>query len=322
MLTDQALPIARYRFTAMLEAPLRLPDYAGSLLRGVFGAALRRSACMTNLPNCAACPLYRSCPYPAIFETPPRSTSMAQQFSQVPNPYVIEPPPLGARLLGAGDPLVFHMVLIGSDTLRHLPLIVHAWQRALRHGLGKGRVAAELRSVEWVGEQDELESVFDPASQRVLPHETALQVPPASGIQNATLQITTPLRLQHQGKPLRPNQLDIRTLVLALVRRTSLMLSLHGDQHDEVDIKPLLVSAEAMRDDRSALRWHDWIRYSSRQQQEMTLGGVLGPWTLTGIPDPLWPWLWLGQWLHLGKNATMGMGGFSLVRTDEGPQLP
>jgi CRISPR/Cas system endoribonuclease Cas6 (RAMP superfamily) len=26
----------------------------------------------------------------------------------------------------------------------------------------------------------------------------------------------------------------------------------------------------------------------------------------------LWPWLWLGQWLHIGKNATMGMGGYTM----------
>ena len=64
------------------------------------------------------------------------------------------------------------------------------------------------------------------------------------------------------------------------------------------------------------MRWHDWTRYSSRQRQEMTLGGALGRWTLHGQSDTLsalWPWLWLGQWLHVGKNATMGMGGYMLV---------
>lgn len=44
----------------------------------------------------------------------------------------------------------------------------------------------------------------------------------------------------------------------------------------------------------------------------MTLGGVLGTWTLRGDVAPLLPWLWLGQWLHAGKNATMGMGGYRL----------
>jgi hypothetical protein len=68
--------------------------------------------------------------------------------------------------------------------------------------------------------------------------------------------------------------------------------------------------------DTQDLHWFDWTRYSSRQQQEMTLGGVLGNWTLHGAPDVLaeiYPWLWLGQWLHVGKNASMGLGKYHLV---------
>jgi hypothetical protein len=47
----------------------------------------------------------------------------------------------------------------------------------------------------------------------------------------------------------------------------------------------------------------------------MTLGGVLGQWHLHGPTEALaaaWPWLWLGQWLHVGKNATFGLGGYAL----------
>ena len=41
---EQPLPIARYRFSAVVQQSLQLPDYAGSLLRGQFGAALRQVA--------------------------------------------------------------------------------------------------------------------------------------------------------------------------------------------------------------------------------------------------------------------------------------
>jgi hypothetical protein len=60
------------------------------------------------------------------------------------------------------------------------------------------------------------------------------------------------------------------------------------------------------------LQWKDWTRFSSRQDQEMTLGGVIGEWTLLGDLGELLPWFWLGQWLHVGKNATMGMGRYLL----------
>jgi hypothetical protein len=96
-----------------MQDELRLPDYSGSLLRGNFGAALRRTACMTGLPECPGCPLYRTCPYPAIFETPAPEIHSLQRFSQVPNPYVVEPPPIGTRHVPAGEIFLLAMVLVG-----------------------------------------------------------------------------------------------------------------------------------------------------------------------------------------------------------------
>lgn len=322
------LPIARYRFTAVFEADLALPDHAGSLLRGVFGAALRRTACMTGLPACGPCPLLRTCPYPALFEAPPpphdEGAPIRQRFSQVPNPYVIEPPPPGARRLPAGEPLVWHMVLIGEPALRQLPLIVHAWQRALREGLGAGRSVGRLVRIETDDAGPAPIEVFDPESARVLPHEPGVPLMQAkAGDETAPddtpltvrLHLLTPLRLQHQGQPLGPDRLDVRTLLGQMMRRTTLMMDLHlGVRPVPYDAPTLLAALAAVDDDRSDLRWRNWSRYSGRQRQEMNLGGVTGTWTLRGgaCLHPFLPWLHLGQWLHLGKNATMGLGAYRL----------
>ena len=58
------------------------------------------------------------------------------------------------------------------------------------------------------------------------------------------------------------------------------------------------------------LRWFDWGRYSQRQQQEMQLGGLLGSVHLQGDLAPFAQLLHLGQWLHVGKNASFGLGGY------------
>jgi hypothetical protein len=315
-LTDLALPLARYRLTARFSSELRLPDYAGSLLRGVFGAALRRSACMTGLPDCRSCSLWRTCPYPALFETPPRQTQLAQRFSQVPNPYVIEPPAAGLRRLPAGEPLAWHLLLFGADALRQLPLVVHAWQRSLRHGWGPDgtRAQGELLAVEAVAAEGRAEPAWDGAAGRVLPHDATWHLPPTEPCRALTLHLHTPLRLQQEGRALGVRELSPRVLVAHLLRRVRLVLELHlGVPAPPFDLPALLALADTLRDDRSGLRWHDWVRYSSRQQQEMTLGGVVGPWRLEGDLGPLLPWLQLGQWLHLGKNATMGLGGYGVA---------
>jgi hypothetical protein len=321
---DIILPLARYRLTARFSSELYLPDYAGSLLRGVFGAALRQSTCMTGLPDCRSCSLWRTCPYPAIFETPPRQTQLAQRFSQVPNPYVIEPPTAGLRRVAAGTPLVWHMVLFGHETLRELPLVVHAWQRSLRQGWGPdgARAQGELLAVEAISVDNSAQPAWDTTASRVLAHDAHLRLPPAEPSGALTLDLHTPLRLQHEGRAIGVRELSPRVLMAHLLRRVRLILELHlGVPEMPFDLPALLELADDLRDDRTDLRWWDWVRYSSRQKQEMTLGGVVGKWHLQGELEELLPWLHLGQWLHLGKNATMGMGSYSLIN-DAPSQLP
>ena len=314
---EQPLPIARYRFSAVVQQSLQLPDYAGSLLRGQFGAALRQVACMTRQPTCTGCPLLQTCPYTRIFEAPPpaKGQHALQNFSQIPNPYVMEPPAPGARMLQAGEPLVFHMVLIGH-AIDQLALILFALQRALAHGLTRQRVPAELLHVHCLDAAGMAQPVWSREQPALTEHAAALHAPAApSGLRALTLHIHTPLRLQQQGRPLGVSELTPRSLVAALARRIALLMEFHAGQPSWGEAARVATRQAHELTDQRDLRWHDWTRYSSRQQQEMTLGGVLGQWTLNGSSETLttlWPWLWLGQWLHAGKNATFGLGGYTL----------
>ncbi len=312
------LHIARYRFTAIAQQPLQLPEYAGSLLRGQFGAALRQVACMTRQPTCPGCPLLQSCPYTRIFEAPPpeKGQHALQDFSQIPNPYVMEPPAPGARVLAAGEPLVFHLVLVGH-AIEQLALVVFALQRALAQGLTRQRIPVDLLRVDLLDAQGTAQPVWSHQQPTLAEHHQELQIPamPAVDASCITLHIHTPLRLQQQGRPLGVGQLTPRALVAALARRSALLMEFHAGQSGWGEAARRITHTSATLTDTRELHWFDWTRYSSSQQQEMTLGGVLGRWTLHGSADALaalWPWLWLGQWLHVGKNATMGMGGYTL----------
>jgi hypothetical protein len=305
-----ALPVARYRFTFRMQDELWLPEFAGSLLRGQFGASLRRTACMTGASQCAGCPLHRTCPYPAIFETPSPEAHALQRFSQVPNPYVVEPPPLGRRRVEAGETVSFHLVLVGR-ALGHLPLIAYAFQRAFERGVGRLRAKAEIKDLA-LDLPEGPQSIWDPEGSCIEPHDRTLIMPQLPEVAAVTLRIATPLRLQSQGRPVSPDRLRPRTLFAALLRRASLLFELHaGMPPVGADASRLAAVAERLADERS-LQWKDWTRFSSRQGCEMTLGGVIGAWKLAGDLRELLPWFWLGQWLHVGKETTMGMGMYSL----------
>lgn len=313
------LPVARYRFRFRLQDPLRLPEYAGSLLRGQFGAALRKHACITGAPRCPGCPLQGTCSYPRLFEAPAPAAHALQRFSQIPNPYVIEAPPWGCTTLAAGQTLSFSLVLIGH-ALDNLARIAAALRHALAQGLTRQRSRGELVAIDWEcaapgtnGESD-WQSLWRPGQTALADHSARLCLPvPPPDPARLSLVFETPLRLQQQGHPVRIDALTARKLIADLLRRISLLFEFHAGQPGLVpDPRALVRHAESLEEER-ALHWQDWSRYSSRQRQAMTLGGALGHWHLSGELAPLWPWLWLGQWLHVGKNASMGLGRYRLL---------
>lgn len=309
--TLNAFPAARYRFDFEVVTPLRLPEYAGSALRGAFGHALKRSVCVTRAPDCKACTLYRTCAYPAVFAPPAPAHHAAQKFSDIPAPYVIEPPPWGARAYAPGEPLTFQIVLIGS-ALKHLPLVIHALARAFAHGIGASEGTARLDAVQHLAADGIAATVYRAEAGHLTEHPAALPAPAAACPPRITLEFDTPLRLQHNGRALGARELTPARLLMGLVKRTALLADLHTGQALNVDFRALARDADTITD-LKALHWRDWGRYSSRQQREMKLGGVVGRWTLEGDLAPFWPFLHLGLWLHVGKETVFGLGQYRLI---------
>jgi hypothetical protein len=266
---------------------------------------------MTGQSTCVGCPLQRTCPYPAIFESPPVDHGLYAGGNGVPNPYVVEPPSFGVRALTAGELFEFDMVLAGR-AIEQLPMVVYAWRRAFKHGLGRQRVPGELTSVSIQREARE-EAVWDPDTDTLTEHDASIVVPsfpPASGVE---LVFDTPVRFTADGHRVRAADLGPGRLVSGLVRRVSWLLEAHcGMSVDADHIRQTVACAEYLGD-RREMQWLDWTRYSSRQRQSMTLGGYVGRWRMDGSLADLLPWLWLGQWTHVGKGAVMGMGRYRMT---------
>ena len=309
----QRLPITRLHLTVRADAPLDLPPYAGSMLRGAFGHALLALAPLPHRDG-QPCALHASCPYCQVFATPPLPAHSLQKFSAMPQPYVIEPPEGGAQRLQAGQTFTFGLVLIGKAHA-HLPTLLQAWERALHTGLGVQQTPCTLLNVQGENSPKCLLDKRNPLSIQ----EQTLPATPALG-QHATLHLTSPLRLQVQGKPAKAGQLTARQLLITLARRWQLLLDVHlGPAAPQQDFAQLVTQAEGIALDAQALRWFDWGRFSQHQQQEMKFGGLMGHLHLQGDLAPFAELLHLGQWLHVGKNASFGLGGYQLQPTCGAP---
>jgi hypothetical protein len=304
------LPLARYRLDFTVATPLSLPAFAGSALRGAFGGALRTSACMTKAKTCDDCPLLSSCPYAVVFEPrPPSADHPLQDFNQIPRPYVVEPPDWGEKTYAPGETLSFHVVLAGR-AVNQLPLILWAFQRSFQRGVGKSDGTASLARA-WHVTGDESTLILDGPGGSIAAHDPVIPPAPASANAAVTLHFNAPLRLQTNGRRATADEFTPRKLLSTLIRRIALIHEFHGSGALPLDFKTLASRAEMLGSEKQ-LKWRDWTRYSSRQQQKMDLGGVIGSWKLTGELAPFLPFLHLGQWLHVGKEATFGLGRYRL----------
>lgn len=297
---DTIPSIHRLRWTLRFDQPYRAPFYLGSALRGLLGHGLRRTACVTRQKNCRGCALVDTCVYTGLFEPTARSKA------QGPVPYVLSVPVTKKAGFAPGEVFHFEMSLLSTQA-HQLPYLVQAYRNGGRNGLGPDKVGFEvaepalLRSLgtdQWrpiSGVRDGL----GPGGA------AAMDIPPPPS--RIMLEWLTPWRFKRLGHFVGPDEFRIGMLFESLLYRR---FELEGRRPP----KALLAQArEAVLDAEAELHWEDWSRYSSRQKTRMRVGGLMGRITIDseGLA-PWWPLLWFGQWLHLGKFTSMGLGRYRL----------
>jgi hypothetical protein len=307
---DVALTLARYRFRFRALETVRFPPYAGSAWRGLFGRSLKRTVCVTREPDCRPCLLLRSCPYPEVFEThPPNDAADLRRYHDAPHPYVLRPDPRQPRTVEPGAGFELELVLVGR-AIGYLPYLVQTFRTAGEQGLGRAGArfaVAELAQARGGGWQTiyAADGVLKP-----LDPEPVHIPPPPEGVR---LIIDTPLRLRRDGELVTPRTFAFHDLLRNLLRRVSMLSQLHTDRPLAIDYPSLSRAAREIELRAKDLRWWDWKRYSSRQRTELAMGGVVGSIVLAASElGPFWPYLWLGQWVHAGKGAVMGLGRYRM----------
>lgn len=301
------LPAMRYRFTAELSRPLRLPPYPGSMLRGAFGHALQQLGCNHDRAGCPRHCEHNDCRYRRIFSPSANGELSLSINGQLPPPYLISP--LHWPNKEPVQHIEFNMMLFGIAR-NELMLIIQSWQRALATGLGKGKIPGRLVAV--VAELPEGDkTIYQQGDLRLAAHPQHYSIPSFENSNSLQLVFNSPLRLQNNGRAIAAHALSPRRFISALLRRLTLMLEAHAVA-PVIPARELLLLADNISHQHT-LSWFDWQRYSSHQKKEMTLGGLLGNWHWQGDMAALWPYLWAGQIVHVGKETVFGLGRYQLL---------
>ena len=120
-----------------------------------------------------------------------------------------------------------------------------------------------------------------------------------------TISLLTPLRLRFDGHI--TDKIEFHVLIRNLLRRISSLSYFHCGEKYQVDFKGLIERAGAVKLIKSDIQWFDWKRYSTRQEEWMSLGGVTGTVSYEGDLSDFMLLLRLGEYVHVGKGTSFGL---------------
>ncbi len=337
--------LAKFRFTVNAKEHLRFPAYKGSAFRGGFGYAFKRVVCVIKGKECDECLLKQKCIYSYIFETPPpEDAEILRLYPKVPHPFVVEPPSDEKQSFELGSTFTFHLILIGQ-AIDYLPYFIYTFTELGKQGIGQGRGKYDLLQVEGIGIGGESVLIYRNKTQTLTSNYPVIDAsqlainsrdihenttpqskslckemakgdredtfPENNGNNKITILLNTPLRLRFDGHI--TDKFEFHILIRNLLRRISSLSYFHCNEKLQVDFKGLIEKASAVKMIKSDTQWFDWKRYSTRQEEWMSLGGVIGSISYEGDLNEFIPFLKLGEYVHVGKGTSFGLGKYEIV---------
>lgn len=309
--------IAAHDFLLRVDESLALPEYKGSTLRGGFGHAFRKVTCALRQKDCSSCIIREKCIYIYVFETqPPVDATHLRKIRSIPHPFVLEPPLDTKRFYRPGEHISFRLVLLGK-AIDYLPYFIYTFEELGRMGIGRGKAGFSLEEVRIAGADCGSRRIYSGLEKVLHVNEDCVDEKAVSasgrsiaGEGEIVLRFLTPTRLIFEERLVtRP---EFHHVARNLLRRLYNLLQFHCGLTEEWDFKGLIEKAQAVRTVSSKIYWYDWERYSSRQDTRMKLGGFMGEVTYAGDFTPFAWHLALGEYLHLGKGATFGLGKYEV----------
>ncbi len=260
------------------------PFFCGSMLRGVFGVALKRVVCINPTYKCDGCFTEQSCLYYSFFE-------QKNSFHQ----YRI------TSKLGM-EHLKFSIYLF-EDSTDELPYVLSAIKKALEEiGLGREKEHVKITEISVNEKTIYNGNEFLPISD-IFPYEFELD----EIYSDIKIDFKMPLRIKHNNQ-FAKNEISLSHLIINIHNRYRELKGL--------SLKKLGFKVEG-KIANSNLRYLDLYRYSNRQKSKMKLGGIIGDITIKGVDEKSFYYLKLAEVIGVGKQTVFGLGDFEITPLGE-----
>lgn len=312
--------IAKYKITYRVKEPITFPYYKGSTLRGGFGYVFRRLCCVNSrVKSCLDCALKDKCAYTYIFETAPPLNGKLKNLSQIPRPFVIEPSLEKKSQYQPDEVLQFGLVLFGR-AIDYLPYFIYTFKELGNSGFGKRingkRSKCFLENGYNISTDSKGELIYSGRDETIRNINNNIEIKNSlrAQLNNSnivSLKFLTPTRIKYKnGLVVNP---EFHIILRSLLHRLSALFYFHCGEELRVDYKSLTNQAEDVKIKENKTFWQELERYSTRQKEKLKFGGFLGEVTYEGDIKPFLPFVLLGQYTHIGKNCTFGLGKYQII---------
>lgn len=307
-----------YEFELKALNSLHFASFSGPSFRGGFGSVLRQLTCVTRLPDCQDCPVRLDCPFTYLFKSaPPAGDTHFVNEAQVPRPFILETPDVTD--VSHGKSVRFRVTLAGKAN-EYLPYIALAYRQLGMVGIGQGRGKYKLVSVSSIDPTgarlpiqilDGIEGRLYLSKAQPISFDKVQKTWEQQSVSKLKVSFVSPTHLVAKGRSLdKPPEFE--QLLRAVLRRYSDLAALYGEGRPQWDYRTILETAKEIRLAYSRISLFRRRGFSSRKGQETPTEGLTGDLIYEGGVSAFMPYLIFGQWLHVGKQATFGMGRYKV----------
>ena len=309
-----ALPFARYRFTFKAHNALTLPEYSGTLWHSVVGNALYEMSCIVPESTCHDCLFKQRCDYALLFRgIKPAHSNRMGNCNTIPTPHIFRVEQAQHYTINAEQTFSVTLILLGNANKR-LASLIRAMQKVGDNGFHHARKKARLIQVSQImptgiDKQIPLQTPQTKEAQIGLPHDYP---PPTDIPKKLQLRFLTPFR--SPSKVAGSTDFIVDRFVMGLIRRISALQYFYTGQFLDVDyaaLKKLTRQLPVLQHTMQQQRNGDLEKRKNQHQQGRLWVGSID--LDLEQHQALWPYLYLGQWLNTGKNASMGFGCYELI---------
>ncbi len=313
----QNFRFARYRFTYTVQEPLKMPQYKGNVFRSRFGYILRDITCIGGREQCERhCQFPERCVYSKCFETPvPSDSPILRGQPYAPHPFILEPPRTEKLDYAPGDTFSCTLTLIGN-TINLLPWLVFTFREIgkRRVGIRGKRGQCQLDKVETLPTRDSqsVRTIYTAETELLTDDGLILRLDDVihetpHGTDEIELEFLTPTSIKVGGKW--TSELTFEHLIRNLLRRIRFLSYFHCGEDLDVDAGALIEAASSVTH-ASDFRWFRADRYSYRAESSIPMGGFTGKIRFSGEMESLLPFVYLGEYLHIGHHTAFGHGQY------------